>query len=614
MKKLVSILIILFVFIKINAQTPPIIYVAGDGSGDYNCNGISDQLEINQALDFVASDSNYTTVYLKGENIFWIDEPIYISSNTIIEGDPTAVIKLIDHAGWDTRFKPLIGQKGISFSLVLEDTTNSVHNIIIRGFEIDGNRQNQEEPAGDSHYNIIKLQNCYNITINDMYMHDNLADVVNISSTHYYHDINLKFYNNRIHASGHDGIYVGSSINFEIYDNNLTNNRTDAHIRAQNSNHFKIYNNICGNHPDGNNSGGIGVDIQASYNFELNDAEIFNNYLYGKGAFHGIWLWQTSGGGYLDSHRDVHIHHNIITGSQGAGIGIIGFHNTLIEFNVIEFNGEGNNNSFWAPVPLGKHSGITFYEGGDKNKMKGFETIVQNNIIGNNNAYGVEDRKPNIHKFILNNNCIYNNGKGSYKNTSSYTDIYINPDFSCDSPLIVDNRIDYSYNTLSKGWKDAEESGDYSGDVGTNDAWLIYHLKSELGRWNGFQWMYDDVTSFCINSGDPFADFDNEPNENGGRVNIGAFGNTIFASKSDVIPDVHSFMVYPNPTAGIITISEEFINNEFYIYSISGELLQNGILESNQLDLSYLNDGIYLIKIKMHNSNNWRTGKVVKIY
>lgn len=79
MKKPLLLLIILVIGIAaVNSQTPPIIYVAGDGSGDYNCDGTSDQIEINQALDFVANNSNYTTVYLKGQNTFWINEPIFI--------------------------------------------------------------------------------------------------------------------------------------------------------------------------------------------------------------------------------------------------------------------------------------------------------------------------------------------------------------------------------------------------------------------------------------------------------------------------------------------------------------------------------------------------------
>jgi len=64
-----------------------------------------------------------------------------------------------------------------------------------------------------------------------------------------------------------------------------------------------------------------------------------------------------------------------------------------------------------------------------------------------------------------------------------------------------------------------------------------YHLKSQYGRWapsaNGGAggWVTDDVTSPCINGGDPASDYSLEPQPNGGRVNMGAYGNTPEASK-----------------------------------------------------------------------------------
>jgi probable HAF family extracellular repeat protein len=61
-----------------------------------------------------------------------------------------------------------------------------------------------------------------------------------------------------------------------------------------------------------------------------------------------------------------------------------------------------------------------------------------------------------------------------------------------------------------------------------------YHLKSTAGHWNPrtCTWVLDDVTSPCIDAGDPNAAFDLEPQPSGGRVNLGAFGNTPQASKS----------------------------------------------------------------------------------
>jgi parallel beta-helix repeat protein len=59
-------------------------------------------------------------------------------------------------------------------------------------------------------------------------------------------------------------------------------------------------------------------------------------------------------------------------------------------------------------------------------------------------------------------------------------------------------------------------------------------LKSMAGRWDPDTetWVIDPVHSPCIDAGDPAADYSNEPEPNGDRVNMGAFGNTPTASKS----------------------------------------------------------------------------------
>jgi len=59
-------------------------------------------------------------------------------------------------------------------------------------------------------------------------------------------------------------------------------------------------------------------------------------------------------------------------------------------------------------------------------------------------------------------------------------------------------------------------------------------LKSQAGRWdaNEGRWTKDDVTSPCIDAGDPKSPIGYEPFPNGGRVNMGAYGGTTEASKS----------------------------------------------------------------------------------
>ncbi|MCP4260778.1 MAG: hypothetical protein GY774_25115 [Planctomycetes bacterium] len=61
-----------------------------------------------------------------------------------------------------------------------------------------------------------------------------------------------------------------------------------------------------------------------------------------------------------------------------------------------------------------------------------------------------------------------------------------------------------------------------------------YHLKSQGGRWNpaSKSWIVNDVTSPCIDAGDPITPVSVEPLPNGDIINIGAYGGTSEASKS----------------------------------------------------------------------------------
>jgi len=69
-----------------------------------------------------------------------------------------------------------------------------------------------------------------------------------------------------------------------------------------------------------------------------------------------------------------------------------------------------------------------------------------------------------------------------------------------------------------------------------NNVWVDgdYHLKSQAGRWDASEgrWLTDDVTSPCIDAGDPMSPIGLEPFPNAGIINMGAYGGTAEASKS----------------------------------------------------------------------------------
>ncbi|MGE5295246.1 MAG: hypothetical protein ACM3VT_10500 [Solirubrobacterales bacterium] len=63
-----------------------------------------------------------------------------------------------------------------------------------------------------------------------------------------------------------------------------------------------------------------------------------------------------------------------------------------------------------------------------------------------------------------------------------------------------------------------------------------YHVRSERGRyWPEHDlWVLDDVSSPCIDGGDPTAEFSSEPKPNGNRRNVGAHGGTPYAERSEL--------------------------------------------------------------------------------
>ena len=92
-----------------------------------------------------------------------------------------------------------------------------------------------------------------------------------------------------------------------------------------------------------------------------------------------------------------------------------------------------------------------------------------------------------------------------------------------------------------------------------------FHLQSEMGRWTGSSWdtETDSATSPCINSGDPVSGSSLEPEDNGDRINMGFYGNTAEASKSDLYPFSYTLQtddIYALPTEAAWNVSGGSVN------------------------------------------------------
>ncbi len=89
------------------------------------------------------------------------------------------------------------------------------------------------------------------------------------------------------------------------------------------------------------------------------------------------------------------------------------------------------------------------------------------------------------------------------------------------------------YTDAQDFWAPGMGAGNFSVDpLFVNPAAGDFHLQSTAGSWHGGAWTPDARLSPCIDAGDPASDWSLEPKPSGGRVNLGAYGNTQEASKS----------------------------------------------------------------------------------
>lgn len=193
-------------------------------------------------------------------------------------------------------------------------------------------------------------------------------------------------------------------------------------------------------------------------------------------------------------------------------------------------------------------TGCTFSEnfakwGGGVRNYASNPTLTNCTFIGNlanNSGGGVQSQISNV--TII--NCTFSAnssywGGGVYNNSAdsvtTLTNCILWNNIGSNGAQIYSNgggSVVVTYSDIQGGWE-----GDTNIDVDplfADPENGDYHLKSQAGRWDPFSesWIMDDVTSPCIDAGDPASPLGDEPSPNGGIINMGAYGGTSEASKS----------------------------------------------------------------------------------
>lgn len=447
--------------------------VAGDGSGDVNCDGKDDHIQINQAIKLVNDNpTKYSSVFLKGPFTYNIGGTVKVMG--ILEGDDTAVVKLNNNAKWAANV-PL-----------LKEYKSAINGISISGFTIDGNRANNTNVvSGKGYYDLIYISNCSNISIYDMTLingHNNGVYTDNCTGVHV-HD-------NDIELVGYDGFIARNCKYVDAY-NNIVNCRINNGIHIYNSDYLEVY----GNEVYSEGSGAAGIFIEKYGTVQMVHINVHDNKVYNT-MYAGIVIIGYSS--FSANSAVAYVKNNIVynTGAksmekQSGGIIVSGF-NSDIENNTVD-------GCYSCGIGIREVNGAAIITGTVIiNIRSNIITYIQKNSA-NDKGYGLDYDILQGHEVRQQNNCIYETAGPSQHNVNPSTgdtaNIYVDPLFA--------DRTNHDY-----------------------------HLKSIAGRWSEIQnkWFSDDVNSPCIDAGYADSEFQLEPEPNGERINTGAYGNTIYAS------------------------------------------------------------------------------------
>jgi parallel beta-helix repeat protein/predicted outer membrane repeat protein len=223
--------------------------------------------------------------------------------------------------------------------------------------------------------------------------------------------------------------------------------------------------------------------------------------------------------------------------------------NCTLSSNSAERGGGMYNFYYSYPTVVGctlSGNSATYYGGGMCSNNNSNPTMT-NCTFSDNSAVdgGAMDNRtgsnPNVTNCTFCNNVATGNGGGMYNGNSNplVTNCILwgnEPNEICDD---VNSSTTVTYSDIQQGthqaWfaEDCIDADPCFADVNNGD----YHLQSATGRWdpNSKSWVQDDVTSPCIDAGDPNSDWTAELWPHGKRINMGAFGGTPQASMSPLI-------------------------------------------------------------------------------
>jgi len=392
----------------------PFVVVAAAGYGDYNCDGVDDDIQLQAALDALETAGG-GLLFIRAGN-YSLNNYLRVTSNITVEGEGFAtVLKLKDNATGPWRDTRVGNEKAIGVISIMDDTFTAAsatfENIIIRDLLIDVNGANQDVDGNYQFSGIMTelVKNCRieNVRVNN-------AKWAGICSYTYakpdfpYSSLTItgcNFHNCGISVNGYldeynsGGVFFSHGLTGAVIDkcfanscqqgfvmedaaedcvisNNTAYDCTKSGINFRNARHTKVHHNTCYNN---------GLDGISSHN-DCRGTTIDNN------SCHENTRYGINAGTF-----GVSIHGNKCYQNGDAGIYMVAYRSSVLGNHCIN-NGTADSPTYAAGIVLngvihtivGNHLIVSAAEASPAAQLYGLYIVsTGKNMISNNEISGV---------------------------------------------------------------------------------------------------------------------------------------------------------------------------------------------------------------------------------
>jgi len=394
-------------------------------------------------------------------------------------------------------------------------------------------------------------------------------------------------------SGGWSGLLDNITIENNIIESNGTQDlKQDGGGISLEGINVKIQNNVIRNNRSGRGAAIGRTDDPA--NFLISDNRIENNTGYND---HAGGVYVTGTGTVTRNIFDKNIAAASYNYGWGGAILITNYDTTKLI--TLSYNIYRNN---YAP----SRGGAVFVDEAAKVRME-HELLYNNTTREGGSAIYVDADWANNPSVLYMNHCTVSSNspeaalyvEGSYANVEN--SIFWNN--GRDFEVVSGGRLTVGYTLTQQGYAG---TGNISSDpLFANAANGDFHVQSRNGRFNpaNGQWVNDSADSPAIDAGNPSAAYASEPAPNGGRANMGFYGNTTEASKSagtgnEGVTQIQCTM-YPNPAKESFTIGHLPIGASVNIIDLTGKNVYSSVIQSEQTTISTANfaNGVYIVQV-----------------